>query len=91
MTELLHIVVNHLIVKQLAYSIILMIFYFQDMEVSYFQAYIDGVHFVFMDGPIFRHMQNNIYGGNGVVGYLFLWFCYDWLIIWIIIIVMRRS
>ncbi|XVF14276.1 hypothetical protein REPUB_Repub09cG0044800 [Reevesia pubescens] len=36
----------------------------QDMEVSYFQAYIDGVDFVFMDNPIFRHMQNNIYGGN---------------------------
>ena len=70
MTELLHIVVNHLIVKQLAYSIILMIFYFQDMEVSYFQAYIDGVDFVFMDSPIFRHMQNNIYGGNRLVGYL---------------------
>ncbi|XP_022739289.1 granule-bound starch synthase 2, chloroplastic/amyloplastic-like isoform X2 [Durio zibethinus] len=36
----------------------------QDMEVSYFQAYIDGVDFVFMDAPMFRHMQSNIYGGN---------------------------
>ncbi|XVF16633.1 hypothetical protein REPUB_Repub10bG0049300 [Reevesia pubescens] len=36
----------------------------QDMEVSYFQAYIDGVDFVFIDIPMFRHMQNNIYGGN---------------------------
>ncbi|KAE8659506.1 Granule-bound starch synthase 2 [Hibiscus syriacus] len=38
----------------------------QDMEVSYFQAYIDGVDFVFLDIPVFRHMQNNIYGGNRV-------------------------
>ncbi|XVE83771.1 hypothetical protein DITRI_Ditri16bG0113200 [Diplodiscus trichospermus] len=36
----------------------------QDMEVSYFQAYIDGVDFVFIDSPIFHHMQNNIYGGD---------------------------
>ncbi|XWS40885.1 hypothetical protein CRYUN_Cryun17cG0034500 [Craigia yunnanensis] len=36
----------------------------QDIEVSYFQAYIDGVDFVFTDIPMFRHMQNNIYGGN---------------------------
>ncbi|KAL2335505.1 hypothetical protein Fmac_016718 [Flemingia macrophylla] len=36
----------------------------QDMEVSYFQAYIDGVDFVFIDSPIFRHLQDNIYGGN---------------------------
>ncbi|KAK6280091.1 hypothetical protein POUND7_020358 [Theobroma cacao] len=36
----------------------------QDVEVSYFQAYIDGVDFVFMDSPMFRHMQKNIYGGN---------------------------
>ncbi|XP_022751930.1 granule-bound starch synthase 2, chloroplastic/amyloplastic-like [Durio zibethinus] len=35
-----------------------------DTEVSYFQAYIDGVDFVFVDSPVFHHMQNNIYGGN---------------------------
>ncbi|PIN04718.1 Starch synthase [Handroanthus impetiginosus] len=38
----------------------------QDMEVTYFQAYIDGVDFVFIDSPNFRHMGNNIYGGNRV-------------------------
>ncbi|XVE68152.1 hypothetical protein DITRI_Ditri09bG0046100 [Diplodiscus trichospermus] len=38
----------------------------QDMEVLYFQAYIDGVDFVFIDTPMFCHMQNNIYGGNRV-------------------------
>lgn len=42
----------------------------QDMEVNYFQAYIDGVDFVFIDTPMFRHIENNIYGGNRVVGYL---------------------
>ncbi|XVF60544.1 hypothetical protein PTKIN_Ptkin08bG0056300 [Pterospermum kingtungense] len=36
----------------------------QDIEVSYFQAYIDGVDFVFVDAPVFRHMQSNIYAGN---------------------------
>ncbi|XP_020104470.1 starch synthase 2, chloroplastic/amyloplastic isoform X1 [Ananas comosus] len=36
----------------------------QDMEVTYFHAYIDGVDFVFLDSPIFRHIENNIYGGN---------------------------
>ncbi|OMO79297.1 Glycosyl transferase, family 1 [Corchorus capsularis] len=36
----------------------------QDMEVTYFQAYIDGVDFVFIESPIFRHLQSNIYGGN---------------------------
>ncbi|KAK7266402.1 hypothetical protein RIF29_19046 [Crotalaria pallida] len=36
----------------------------QDMEVMYFQTYIDGVDFVFIDSPIFRHLENNIYGGN---------------------------
>ncbi|KAL4324005.1 hypothetical protein GQ457_11G026710 [Hibiscus cannabinus] len=39
----------------------------QDMEVTYFQAYIDGVDFVFVDSPLFCQMQNNIYGGNCVV------------------------
>ncbi|XP_025624089.1 granule-bound starch synthase 2, chloroplastic/amyloplastic isoform X1 [Arachis hypogaea] len=38
----------------------------QDMEVLYFQAYIDGVDFVFIDSPILRHIENNIYGGNRV-------------------------
>ncbi|XP_019428424.1 PREDICTED: granule-bound starch synthase 2, chloroplastic/amyloplastic-like isoform X2 [Lupinus angustifolius] len=36
----------------------------QDMEVMYFQTYIDGVDFVFIDSPIFRHLEQNIYGGN---------------------------
>ncbi|XP_039016995.1 granule-bound starch synthase 2, chloroplastic/amyloplastic-like [Hibiscus syriacus] len=36
----------------------------QDMEVSYYHAYIDGVDFVFMDTAMFRHMQNDIYGGK---------------------------
>ncbi|KAL1211332.1 Starch synthase 2, chloroplastic/amyloplastic [Cardamine amara subsp. amara] len=36
----------------------------QDMEVTYFHAYIDGVDFVFIDSPEFRHLNNNIYGGN---------------------------
>ncbi|XP_048613803.1 starch synthase 2, chloroplastic/amyloplastic-like [Brassica napus] len=32
----------------------------QDMEVMYFH----GVDFVFIDSPVFRHLSNNIYGGN---------------------------
>ncbi|XP_068636566.1 granule-bound starch synthase 2, chloroplastic/amyloplastic [Aristolochia californica] len=36
----------------------------QDMEVNYYQAYVDGVDFVFMDSPMFRHRGNAIYGGN---------------------------
>ncbi|XP_059643740.1 granule-bound starch synthase 2, chloroplastic/amyloplastic [Cornus florida] len=36
----------------------------QDMEVTYFQAYIDGVDFVFIDAPVLRNIENNIYGGN---------------------------
>ncbi|KAL4197855.1 hypothetical protein AMTRI_Chr04g190390 [Amborella trichopoda] len=37
----------------------------QDMEVSYFQGYIDGVDFVFIDNYIFRDLpNNNIYGGD---------------------------
>ncbi|XP_057436008.1 granule-bound starch synthase 2, chloroplastic/amyloplastic-like [Lotus japonicus] len=35
-----------------------------DMEVQYFQAYIDGVDFVFIESPIFHHLDNNIYGGS---------------------------
>lgn len=37
------------------------------MEVTYFQAFIDGVDFVFIDSHMFRHIGNNIYGGNHVV------------------------
>ncbi|KAF0929733.1 hypothetical protein E2562_024425 [Oryza meyeriana var. granulata] len=36
----------------------------QDMEVIYYHAYIDGVDFVFIDNPIFHHVENDIYGGN---------------------------
>ncbi|KAG7985368.1 hypothetical protein I3843_03G022200 [Carya illinoinensis] len=39
----------------------------QDVEVRYFHAYIDGVDFVFIESPMFRHMGNNIYGGNRMV------------------------
>lgn len=41
--------------------------HFQDMEVKYFQTYIDGVDFVFIDSPIFQHIEKNIYGGNRLV------------------------
>lgn len=43
------------------------------MEVTYFQAFIDGVDFVFIESPMFRHIENNIYGGNRMVRYLFLY------------------
>ncbi|TKY65174.1 Granule-bound starch synthase 2 [Spatholobus suberectus] len=33
-------------------------------EVKYFQAYIDGVDFVFIDSPIFHHLEHNVYGGS---------------------------
>ncbi|KAJ1258712.1 hypothetical protein BS78_10G096500 [Paspalum vaginatum] len=36
----------------------------QDLEVNYFHAFIDGVDFVFIDAPLFRHRQDDIYGGN---------------------------
>jgi starch synthase len=36
----------------------------QDMEVIYYHAYIDGVDFVFIDNPIFHHVENDIYGGD---------------------------
>ncbi|KAM3713839.1 hypothetical protein ACJW31_01G286800 [Castanea mollissima] len=36
----------------------------QDIEVCYFQAYIDGVDFVFIESSLFRHLEHNIYGGN---------------------------
>lgn len=42
------------------------------MEVAYFQAYIDGVDFVFIDGPLFRHVGNNIYAGGREVRNLFI-------------------
>ncbi|KAL2329968.1 hypothetical protein Fmac_017549 [Flemingia macrophylla] len=35
-----------------------------DVEVKYFQTYIDGVDFVFIDSPIFHHLEHNIYGGS---------------------------
>ncbi|KAG9139942.1 hypothetical protein Leryth_026298 [Lithospermum erythrorhizon] len=38
----------------------------QDMEVNYFHAYVDGVDFVFIDSPILRNIEKNIYGGNRV-------------------------
>uniref|UniRef100_A0A0E0M7Y7 starch synthase n=1 Tax=Oryza punctata TaxID=4537 RepID=A0A0E0M7Y7_ORYPU len=36
----------------------------QDMEVIYYHTYIDGVDFVFIDNPIFHHVDNDIYGGD---------------------------
>jgi len=39
----------------------------QDMEVRYYHAYIDGVDFVFIDNPIFHHVESEIYGGNRTV------------------------
>ncbi|KAI3903097.1 hypothetical protein MKW92_025524 [Papaver armeniacum] len=36
----------------------------QNMEVNYFQSYIDGVDFVFIDSPVFRNIEHNIYGGK---------------------------
>ena len=39
-------------------------FGFQDLEVKYFHAFIDGVDFVFIDAPLFWHRQCDIYGGN---------------------------
>lgn len=40
---------------------------FQDSEVSYFHAFIDGVDFVFLEAPPFRHRHNDIYGGERFV------------------------
>jgi predicted membrane chloride channel (bestrophin family) len=37
------------------------------MEVAYYHAYIDGVDFVFLDNPVFRHVEQNIYGGDRIV------------------------
>lgn len=36
----------------------------QEMEVMYYQAYIDGVDYVFIDSPVLHHIENNIYGGK---------------------------
>ncbi|KAI3520849.1 hypothetical protein L1887_10301 [Cichorium endivia] len=36
----------------------------QDMEVHYFQTYIDGVDFVFIENSMFRNLGSNIYSGN---------------------------
>lgn len=38
----------------------------QDMEVMYYQAYIDGVDYVFIDSPVFRGIEKDIYVGNRV-------------------------
>ncbi|CAL5019545.1 unnamed protein product [Urochloa decumbens] len=38
----------------------------QDSEVTYFHSYIDGVDFVFIEAPPFRHRHNDIYGGERV-------------------------
>lgn len=37
------------------------------MDVAYYHAYIDGVDFVFLDNPVFRHVEKNIYGGERLV------------------------
>ncbi|XP_078175012.1 soluble starch synthase 2-2, chloroplastic/amyloplastic-like [Carex rostrata] len=37
----------------------------QDFEVNFYQEYIDGVDFVFIDSPLFRHLENDIYRGQG--------------------------
>lgn len=34
---------------------------------TYFHTYIDGVDIVFIDSPIFRNLESNIYGGNRLV------------------------
>lgn len=47
-------------------------FCLQDMEVTYFHSYIDGVDFVFIDSPNFRHLQDNIYRGSREV---VIYFC----------------
>ncbi|XP_076946634.1 granule-bound starch synthase 2, chloroplastic/amyloplastic-like [Bidens hawaiensis] len=36
----------------------------QDMEAHYFQAYIDGVDYVFIENHIFHNLGSNIYTGN---------------------------
>ncbi|XP_022983709.1 granule-bound starch synthase 2, chloroplastic/amyloplastic isoform X1 [Cucurbita maxima] len=36
----------------------------QDLEVAFFQTYVDGVDFVFIDNNMFHHREQNIYGGD---------------------------
>eukprot|EP00249_Psilotum_nudum_P024018 c29061_g1_i2 orf=359-2782(-) len=36
----------------------------QDLEVTYFHGYIDGVDYVFVDNWMFHSVANNIYGGS---------------------------
>ncbi|XP_027352402.1 granule-bound starch synthase 2, chloroplastic/amyloplastic-like [Abrus precatorius] len=36
----------------------------QDVEVKYFQSYIEGVDFVFVESSMFHHLEHNIYGGS---------------------------
>jgi starch synthase len=40
--------------------------------VTYFHSYIDGVDFVFIEAPPFRHRHNDIYGGQRMVNPYFL-------------------
>jgi hypothetical protein len=48
----------------------------QDLEVNYFHAYIDGVDFVFIDAPLFRHRQGDIYGGSRQVKRYLFFYCH---------------
>lgn len=34
------------------------------VQIGYFHGYIDGVDYVFVDHPCFRHLGDNIYGGD---------------------------
>ena len=34
------------------------------MQIGYFHGYIEGVDYVFVDHPCFRHLGDNIYGGD---------------------------
>lgn len=36
----------------------------QDIEVSYYHTYLDGVDFVFVDASLYHHVAGNIYGGS---------------------------
>lgn len=51
--------------------------FLQDTEVNYFQTYIDGVDFVFIESPVFRHIGNNIYGGSRVVSMFIIFLKYN--------------
>lgn len=50
----------------------------QDLEVAYFHAFIDGVDFVFIECPMFRHMGHNIYGGKREVRDVCCQFSFNW-------------